>query len=277
MVLNSYKSLDTVHLSRMIRHFDQIRAGKRERTKYRRNNPHILLETTTTTQTVFASQNHQVKNYVVKPIRILPGPNGIVQMAKLRKITDTQEGEEESVIVVEYVNVDGGVLTGCFGDVKKFLKNGKLKEVIAIIKSCTLNALGDLTITLKDLSGRISSTIHYKVLMEESDEESLTSKIKDEEYAMADRDFKKFFKRRGRCGDLNHLIKESLKPLRDKNQMDFVGGSWSNSGKEDDEKAKDKTCLMAQASSETDDFLVRLFKANNLPQCRGLKLFSIIE
>nr|GEX73194.1 hypothetical protein [Tanacetum cinerariifolium] len=28
---------------------------------------------------------------------------------------------------------------------------------------------------------------------------------------------------------------------------------------------------------ETDDILVRLFKANNLPQCRGLKLFSTVE
>nr|GEZ31855.1 hypothetical protein [Tanacetum cinerariifolium] len=41
-----------------------------------------------------------------------------------------------------------------------------------------------------------------------------------------------------------------LQEKRDKNQMDFVGGSWSDSGKEDDEKAKDETCLMAQASSE---------------------------
>nr|GFA91592.1 retrotransposon protein [Tanacetum cinerariifolium] len=41
-----------------------------------------------------------------------------------------------------------------------------------------------------------------------------------------------------------------LKPSRDKNQKAFVGAPWSDSGKEDDEKAKDKTCLMAQASSE---------------------------
>ncbi|GKF58579.1 hypothetical protein Tco_0172116, partial [Tanacetum coccineum] len=53
-----------------------------------------------------------------------------------------------------------------------------------------------------------------------------------------------------RCGDLNHLIGECLKPPRDKNQRAFVGGSWSDSGEEDDEKVKDETCLMAQASSE---------------------------
>ncbi|GJS33811.1 retrovirus-related pol polyprotein from transposon TNT 1-94 [Tanacetum coccineum] len=70
---------------------------------------------------------------------------------------------------------------------------------------------------------------------ESSDEECLTSESEDKEYAMAVRDSKKFFKRRGRF---------------DKNQRAFVEGSWSDSGKEDDEKAKDETCLMAQASSE---------------------------
>ncbi|GJV44369.1 reverse transcriptase domain-containing protein [Tanacetum coccineum] len=121
------------------------------------------------------------------------GPAGIVQTAKLRKLVDTREGGEESVMstqeyirkviedvgedddftrapwlsAIDYVNVDGGIMTGCFGDVKKFLKNGKLEKVVAVIKSCTPNSLGDLTVTLKDLSGTISSTIHYKVFIED--------------------------------------------------------------------------------------------------------------
>ncbi|GJT17972.1 zf-CCHC domain-containing protein [Tanacetum coccineum] len=53
-----------------------------------------------------------------------------------------------------------------------------------------------------------------------------------------------------RCGDPNHLIGECPKPPKDKNQRAFVGGSWSDSGEEDDEKVKNKTCLVAQASSE---------------------------
>ncbi|GKG27708.1 hypothetical protein Tco_0406035, partial [Tanacetum coccineum] len=53
-----------------------------------------------------------------------------------------------------------------------------------------------------------------------------------------------------RCGDPNHLIAESPKPQKDKNQRVFVGGSWSDSGEEDEEKNKDKTCLMAQTSNE---------------------------
>ncbi|GJR38450.1 hypothetical protein Tco_0958455 [Tanacetum coccineum] len=122
-------------------------------------------------------------------------------------------------------------------------------------------------------------SLALKAKRESSDEECSTSRSEDEEYAMAVRDFKKFFKRRGkfvrqpqndkktfqrsrddkndkgdrkcfRCGDPNHLIGEYPKPPRDKNQRAFVGGSWSDSGEEDDEKVKGETCLVAQASNE---------------------------
>ncbi|GJW52205.1 putative reverse transcriptase domain-containing protein, partial [Tanacetum coccineum] len=105
---------------------------------------------------------------------IIPGPASIVQTDKLHKIADTREGGEESVIIVEYVNVDGGIVTGCFGDVKKFLKNGKLEQVVALIKSCTPNALRDLRVTLKELSGIISGTIHYKVLIKDRFAKAIT-------------------------------------------------------------------------------------------------------
>ncbi|GJS57970.1 hypothetical protein Tco_0652754 [Tanacetum coccineum] len=93
----------------------------------------------------------------------------------LLTLFDTQEGGEESVMstqeyirkviedvgedddfthppwlsTIDYVNVDGGIVTGCFGDVKKFLKNGILKKVVVVIKSCTPNALGNLIVTLR--------------------------------------------------------------------------------------------------------------------------------
>nr|GEU66877.1 zf-CCHC domain-containing protein/UBN2 domain-containing protein [Tanacetum cinerariifolium] len=95
---------------------------------------------------------------------------------------------------------------------------------------------------------------------------------------MAVRDFKKFFKRRGRfvrqprndkktfqmsrddkngksdrklfrCDDPNHLFRECPKPPKNKNQRAFVRGSWSDSGEEDNENIKNKMCLVAQASS----------------------------
>ncbi|GKG20861.1 hypothetical protein Tco_0380662, partial [Tanacetum coccineum] len=82
-------------------------------------------------------------------------------------------------------------------------------------------------------------SLALKAKKESSDEECFTSRSEDEEYIMAVRDFKKFFKRR-----------ECPKPPKDKNQRAFVGGSWSDSGEEDNEKVKDETCLVAQASSE---------------------------
>ncbi|GJS73307.1 zf-CCHC domain-containing protein [Tanacetum coccineum] len=110
-------------------------------------------------------------------------------------------------------------------------------------------------------------SLALKAKKESSDEECSTSGSENEEYAMAVKDFKKFFKRRGRfvgqprnnkktfqrsrynkngkserkcfrCEDPNHFIGECPKPSRDKNQREFVGGSWSDNGEEDDEKSK---------------------------------------
>nr|GEY94180.1 transposase, Ptta/En/Spm, transposase, Tnp1/En/Spm-like protein [Tanacetum cinerariifolium] len=68
-----------------------------------------------------------------------------------------------------------------------------------------------------------SRSITLKSRKESSDDDSSTSDSKDEEYVMAIRDFKKFFKRRGR---------------------------FSDSGEDEEEKAKDETCLVAQALNE---------------------------
>nr|GEU55331.1 zf-CCHC domain-containing protein/DUF4219 domain-containing protein/UBN2 domain-containing protein [Tanacetum cinerariifolium] len=155
--------------------------------------------------------------------------------------------------------------------VRKFLRALHPKwraKVTAIEESKDLTSL-----SLDELIANLKAKKEY------SDEECLTSKSEDEEYVRAIRDFKKFFKRRGRfvrqprnnkktfqrsrddkngksdikgfrCGDLNHLIGECPKPPKDKNQRAFVGGSWSDSGEEDDEKVNNKTCLVAQVSSE---------------------------
>ncbi|GJY04177.1 retrovirus-related pol polyprotein from transposon TNT 1-94 [Tanacetum coccineum] len=122
-------------------------------------------------------------------------------------------------------------------------------------------------------------SLALKAKKESSDEECSTFESEDKEYVVAVREFKKFFRRRGRfvrqpwndknmfqrscddkngkgdrkcfrCGDPNHLIGECPKPPKYNNQRAFVGGSWSDSGEEDDEKVIDETCLVAQASSE---------------------------
>ncbi|GKA56586.1 hypothetical protein Tco_0755658 [Tanacetum coccineum] len=57
-------------------------------------------ETTTTTTT----QNPAIDNLKEKPVRIIPGPAGIVQLAKLRKQLDIHEGGDESVLLThEYI------------------------------------------------------------------------------------------------------------------------------------------------------------------------------
>ncbi|GJT66681.1 copia protein [Tanacetum coccineum] len=83
-------------------------------------------------------------------------------------------------------------------------------------------------------------SLALKAKKESSDEECSTSGSEDEEYAMAVRDFKKFFKRRGRSVRQPRNDKKTFQRSRDdkndKNQRAFVEGSWSDSGEEDDEK-----------------------------------------
>ncbi|GJR34423.1 hypothetical protein Tco_1210107 [Tanacetum coccineum] len=88
-------------------------------------------------------------------------------------------------------------------------------------------------------------SIALKAKKKSSDEECLTSGSEDGEYAMVVRDFKKFFKRRGRFVRQPWNDKKTFQRSRDDKS-----GSWSDSGEEDDEKVKDETCLVAHASSE---------------------------
>lgn len=126
---------------------------------------------------------------------IIPGPAGILQQAILQKNADIREGGPEYCVVptqdyVRKVNEDvtedehftsgpwlsavhklfnshGVIVSGCFGDIKTHCVKGKLELVVAVIKSCTPNMLGDLTCTLKDPTGTMAGTIHHKVLADE--------------------------------------------------------------------------------------------------------------
>ncbi|GKA74953.1 zf-CCHC domain-containing protein, partial [Tanacetum coccineum] len=124
-----------------------------------------------------------------------------------------------------------------------------------------------------------SRSLALKVKKEVSDEDSSCSDSEDEEYAMAVKEFKKFFKRRGRfvrqpqddrktfqrgrndgygkskrkyfrCGDPNHLIRECSKPPKNNDQRAFLGGAWSDNGEDEVEKTKDEACLATQAPDE---------------------------
>ncbi|GJY51394.1 protein lutein deficient 5, chloroplastic [Tanacetum coccineum] len=104
----------------------------------------------------------------------MSGPEGIVQATKMRKIAYGLEGKHEVVLpthecirkiiedvsddddftrglwvsVVQYLNAEGAIPSGCLGDIKSFRKNEKLEKVVVVIKTCTPNVLGDLTVTL---------------------------------------------------------------------------------------------------------------------------------
>nr|GEU64081.1 retrovirus-related Pol polyprotein from transposon TNT 1-94 [Tanacetum cinerariifolium] len=124
-------------------------------------------------------------------------------------------------------------------------------------------------------------SLALKVKKESSDEEYSTFGSDDEEYAMAVRDFKKFFKGRGRfviqprndkktfqrsrddkngkndrkcfrCGDPNHFIEECPKPLKDKNQRPFVGGLGYNSFEASSSGTKEIKYVKAQKKVSPD-------------------------
>ncbi|GJZ38111.1 hypothetical protein Tco_0584302 [Tanacetum coccineum] len=107
-----------------------------------------------------------------------------------------------------------------------------------------------------------SRSIALKARKESSDDDSSTSDSEDEEYAMAVKDFKKFFKRRGRFA--------------------FVGESWSDSDEDEEEKTKDEKCLMAKASNEQWEELIRenVFglggHRDRLPACLAHMLYCVV-
>nr|GEV12704.1 hypothetical protein [Tanacetum cinerariifolium] len=123
----------------------------------------------------------------LNPVRIIPG---LVQQARLLKekvfildpdgaLMSTKQymdkvvegvGDDDDfksaacLSATNYVNTFGATVTGCLGNVDNFLKNEKLEQVVGIVKSCSPNMLGDLNVTMKDLSGTIPETIHHKVI-----------------------------------------------------------------------------------------------------------------
>ncbi|PWA38601.1 hypothetical protein CTI12_AA579750 [Artemisia annua] len=143
-------------------------------------------------KTDFSKQMCRSENEDLEPVRIIPGPAGIVQSAKLRKTQHILEGVAESqvptqeyimkvaedyvddecftsgpwVSAVDFVLKNRGIVSGCLGNISKFMKKGKLEQVVAILNPEAPNALGDLTVTLKDPTGSVTGSVHHKVFNE---------------------------------------------------------------------------------------------------------------
>ncbi|GJW44085.1 zf-CCHC domain-containing protein [Tanacetum coccineum] len=171
-----------------------------------------------------------------------------------------------NTIITSLKALDEGYSSNNYG--RKFLRALHPKwgaKFTAIEESKDLTSL-----SLDELIGNLKFD---EMIIKKNSKICSTSESEDEEYAMAVRDFKKFFKRRGRfvrqprndketfqrnrdgkngkskrkcfrCGDPNQLIGECPNPLRDKNHRAFVGGSWSDRNEEDAENIKDETCLI---------------------------------
>nr|GEV60246.1 protein ALP1-like [Tanacetum cinerariifolium] len=95
-----------------------------------------------------------------------------------------------------------------------------------------------------------SRSISLKARKESSDDDISTSDSEDQEYAMAVRDFKKFFKRRGRFSDSDEDEEEKTK---DEKCLMAKASNESDSDEDEEEKTKDKKCLMAKAFNESDN------------------------
>ncbi|GKD13903.1 reverse transcriptase domain-containing protein, partial [Tanacetum coccineum] len=69
---------------------------------------------------------------------------------------------------IVYLHGEGVIVFGCLGDKKNHCIKGKLELVVGVVKSCTPNSLGDMTVTLKDPTGTMGGTIHDKVFQNEN-------------------------------------------------------------------------------------------------------------
>nr|GEU65541.1 retrovirus-related Pol polyprotein from transposon TNT 1-94 [Tanacetum cinerariifolium] len=131
---------------------------------------------------------------------------------------------------------------------------------------------------------RIKS-IALKAKKESSDDETLTSESDDEEYVMAVRNFKKFFRRKGkfvrqpreemkslrqrdekkeksdqkcfRCGDLSHLIGDCSKISHNKDQKAFIGGLGFNSDKASTSETKTMSFVGSSAKKVTEGSTIK--------------------
>ncbi|KAH6825784.1 nuclear localized protein [Perilla frutescens var. hirtella] len=139
----------------------------------------------------------------------IPGPAGAVHAAMLRKNLDYennnysnhQTGNDGVLSTQEYIRKamddtaefdddfsrhpwlsalqflgaeDGLIPTTPINSIKKCCNGDKVVQVVAVVKSCTPNGLGGLSVSLKDPTGTIGATIHHKVLSQSEFGKELT-------------------------------------------------------------------------------------------------------
>ncbi|KAI9114001.1 hypothetical protein K1719_015252 [Acacia pycnantha] len=161
-------------------------------------NPHSSPETLTASHS--QSLSPQARPAAL-PHRLIPGPAGVVQAAMQRRALGRQsllEDADDSIPTQEFIRrvVQNGDINDhdfntnawhcalgwlrregmvdrnsvAFGtplsSIKKQINIERVAQVMAVIKSCTPNGLGDLMLTLQDPSGTIGASVHRKVFTE---------------------------------------------------------------------------------------------------------------
>ncbi|KAJ7975235.1 Nuclear localized protein [Quillaja saponaria] len=166
--------------------------------------PILELNSQSLTETLTSPQSQNIlqgSDSSASSFRLIPGPAGAVQAAMLRKAQNDQSFigcGEEPIPTQEFIrrvvengdenghdftmnpwlcgldflrrkgNVDSNdsSLYTSLSSIKKGLNTDRVAQVLAVIKSCTPNGLGDVMVTLKDPTGTIGASIHRKVLTE---------------------------------------------------------------------------------------------------------------
>ncbi|GJT60031.1 hypothetical protein Tco_1003564, partial [Tanacetum coccineum] len=129
---------------------------------------------------------------------------------------------------------------------KKLTKNNEAKMFGRIIYEEVIKKDSETVKSKREQSRSIA----LKARKESSDDNSSTSDSEDEEYAMAVRDFKKFFKRRGRFVRQPHEERKSFKRNKDDKNGKGERKCFNDRDEDEEEKIKDEKCLIAKASNK---------------------------
>ncbi|XP_057951975.1 uncharacterized protein LOC131146402 isoform X2 [Malania oleifera] len=150
------------------------------------------------TQTLDPLPLHHSPEVATTSLRPIPGPAGAVQAAMHRKArNDRNFFTDDPIPTQEYIRrvvengtcdddddfsrnpwlcavdflsrkgmVDGVAIGTPLSSIKKCSNADRIAQVVAIVKSCSPNGLGDFMVTLKDPTGTIGASVHHKVLAE---------------------------------------------------------------------------------------------------------------
>ncbi|XP_030937229.1 uncharacterized protein LOC115962516 [Quercus lobata] len=150
----------------------------------------ILQRCSQTLTTQSQSQSQTSKSKSSSP-PLIPGPAGDLQSAMhhrrrtqeelvptqefIRRVVENPHRHDDHdfstnpwLCALDFLSHQGnGVATRTtLSSIKNGLNSERVAQVVAIIKSCTPNGLGDMMVTLKDPTGSINASIHHKVLSE---------------------------------------------------------------------------------------------------------------